>query len=130
MDGIKELIQINASVSGQLSAAKGEIDSLKRMVTYYQGRYFTATTRVDTIGRSTLTYNYNTTLDVVAEQKRTFFNDYLVTHITSPDSNMVINHVEHFRRVTPIKPRRFGIGIQAGGGIIFLGCRRFGLVVF
>lgn len=111
---IKELLQVNATVSGQLTSAKTEIDSLKRMVTYYQGQYFTASTRLDTAGRSTLEYNYKAKIDLVTEQRRTFFKDYLITHITSPDSNMVINHVEHFRRVTPIKARRFGVGIQAG----------------
>ncbi|WP_133639782.1 DUF6808 domain-containing protein [Sphingobacterium paludis] len=111
---IKELVQVNASVSGQLNAALTEIDSLKRMVTYFQGRYFSASVRKDTTGLATLVYNYNAKLDLVTEQRRAFFKDYLVTHISSPDTNMVINHVEHFRRVTPIKPRRFGVGIQAG----------------
>ncbi len=113
---ISELQQIKATLEGTVNAQKIIIDNQKNRLTYYKDKYFTATTKTDTIGNSVLDYKYNAQIDLVTENKKKnwFSKEVQEITITSPDKNMKINGVEHFKKEIFIPTKRFGLGLQTG----------------
>lgn len=113
---ISELQQIKAVAEGTIKAQKAEIDNQKTKVVYYQDKYFSAKTKTDTIGNSTIDYKYNAQIDLITETKKKniFSKEIQQITVTSPDKNLKINGVEHFKKEVSVSPKRFGIGIQAG----------------
>lgn len=113
---IQELQQIRAQLEGTLKAKDAEIDRQKNKMVYYQDKYFSAKTKTDTLGNSSLDYKYNAQIDIITERKKKhlFAKDVQEISITSPDKNLKINGVEHFKKDISIPPKRFGIGLQAG----------------
>ena len=115
---IAELQQVKASLEGTVKAQKQEIDNQKIKTVYFKDKYFTAQTKTDTLGNATLSYNYDAQIDVVTENKQQFLKKDLQTvYITSPDKNLKINGVEHFKKETFVKPKNVGIGFQGGYGL-------------
>lgn len=115
-EDISELQQLRAKLEGTIKAQKAEIDKEKSKVVYYQDKYFSAKTKTDNVGNSTLDYQYNAQIDLITETKRKNLFSKEIQHITvsSPDKNLKINGVEHFKKDVSLPPKRFGIGIQAG----------------
>lgn len=115
-ENISELQQVRAKLEGTIKAQKAEIDKEKTKVVYYQDKFFSAKTKTDTVGNSTLDYEYNAQIDLITETKKKNLFSKEVQQITasSPDKNLKINGVEHFKKEVPIPSKRFGIGIQAG----------------
>lgn len=113
---IAELQQIKAKLEGVIQAQNATIDKISKAKTVvYADKYFKAETITDTLGNSTLSYNYNAQIDVVTANKRRFLkNDLQEIYITSPDKNFKINGVEHFKKTVQVPPRRLGFGVQAG----------------
>lgn len=112
---ITELQGIKAKLEGTVKAQKSEIDKEKSRLVYYQDKYFSAKTKTDSIGNSSLEYKYNAQLDMITETKSSLFSkDIQQITVTSPDKNLKINGVEHFKKDVSLPAKRFGIGIQAG----------------
>ncbi|AZA49745.1 hypothetical protein EG346_16850 [Chryseobacterium carnipullorum] len=107
---IDELTRAKFTLEGQLKASK--IQREKDRV-YYENKYLQI---VSNVQDSTVDYKYNAIVDVVKYQDRKWLlgkeNTYI--DISSPDKNMKINGVEHFKKRIDVKPKRFGLGIQAG----------------
>lgn len=112
---IAELQQVKAKLEGTVKSQKTEIDKQKVQTIYYQDRYFTATSKTDSLGNSNLNYQYNAQLDIATTKEKRFLGKEIQTvHITSPDKYLNINGVEHFKKDISTPPKRFGIGIQSG----------------
>lgn len=112
---IAELQQIKAKLEGTVQSQKTEIDKEKVRTIYFKDRYFSATTKTDSTGKSSLNYNYDAQLDVVTTtKKRLLRSDLQEIYITSPDKNLKINGVEHFKKDVKIPESRIGLGVQAG----------------
>ncbi|TDX83999.1 hypothetical protein [Epilithonimonas xixisoli] len=113
---INELQQIKASLEGTVKSQKSEIDKEKNRSVFYKDKYFSAVSKTDTAGNSTLDYKYNAQIDIISELKKKHLlsKEVQEVSITSPDKNLKINGVEHFKKNISIPPKRFGIGIQAG----------------
>lgn len=113
---IKEFQQVKAKLEGNVQSLKSELDKEKNRTTFYKDKYFTATTKTDTLGNSLMAYNYNAQLDIVTEAKRKNFlsKEVQTIYISSPDKNMKINNVEHFKKDISIPPKKWGLGIQVG----------------
>lgn len=112
---ISELQQIKATLEGTVNAQKIIIDNQKNRLTYYNGKYFSATTKTDTIGNSDLDYKYQAQIDIVTEDKSKLWGkEKQEVTITSPDKNFRINGVEHFKKEIIIPTKRFGLGLQTG----------------
>lgn len=115
---ISELQQIKASLEGTVKSQKSDLDKEKVRTIFYKDRYFSATTKTDSTGNSSMSYNYDAQLDVVTTTQKKFLKpDVQTIYITSPDKNLKINGVEHFKQNVVIPSKKFGIGIQAGYGI-------------
>ncbi|NML70021.1 hypothetical protein HHL23_09430 [Chryseobacterium sp. RP-3-3] len=110
---IDELTRAKFTLEGQLKATKTELDVNKKARVFYENKYMQI---VSNTADSTVEYKYNAIVDVVKYQDRKWLlgkeNTYI--DISSPDKNMKINGVEHFKKRIDVKPKRFGIGIQAG----------------
>ena len=110
---IEELTRTKLTLEGQLKAFKTELDANKKARIFYENKYMQI---VSNTGDSTIDYKYNAIVDVVKYQDRKWLlgkeNTYI--DISSPDKNMKINGVEHFKKRIDVKPKRFGLGIQAG----------------
>lgn len=115
-EDISELQQLRAKLEGTIKAQKAEIDKEKTRVVYYQDKFFSAKTKTDTVGNSTLDYKYNAQIDLITETKKKNIFSKEIQQITasSPDKNLKINGVEHFKKEVAIPSKRFGIGLQAG----------------
>ncbi|KFF26876.1 DUF6808 domain-containing protein [Chryseobacterium vrystaatense] len=107
---IDELTRAKFVLEGQLKASK--IQREKDRI-YYENKYLQI---VSNTADSTVDYKYNAIVDIVKYQDRKWLlgkeNTYI--DISSPDKNMKINGVEHFKKRIDVKPKRFGLGIQAG----------------
>ncbi|MCQ9638592.1 hypothetical protein MP478_04255 [Chryseobacterium sp. WG14] len=107
---IDELTRAKFTLEGQLKAVK---DQREKDRIYYENKYMQI---VSNTLDSTIKYKYNAIVDVVKYQDRKWLlgkeNTYI--DISSPDKNMKINGVEHFKKRLDVKPKRIGIGIQAG----------------
>ncbi|MBO6184214.1 MAG: hypothetical protein J6O88_05890 [Chryseobacterium sp.] len=113
---INELQQVKATLEGNIKSLKSDIDREKTKTVYYQDKYFSAKTKTDTLGNSSLDYKYNAQIDMISEMKKKniFSKEVQEISITSPDNNLRINGVEHFKRNISVPSKRFGLGIQAG----------------
>lgn len=113
---IKEYQQVKAKLEGSVQGLKSELDKERTKTTYYKDKYFSATTKIDSLGNSILAYNYNAHLDIVTESKRKniLSKEMQTVYITSPDKNFKVNGVEHFKKDIAIPVKRWGVGIQAG----------------
>lgn len=107
---IDELTRAKFTLEGQLKAAK---DQREKDRIFYENKYMQI---VSNTLDSTIKYKYNAIVDVVKYQDRKWLlgkeNTYI--DISSPDKNMKINGVEHFKKRLDVKPKKIGIGIQAG----------------
>lgn len=110
---IDELTRAKFTLEGQLKAARTEVDINKKARVFYESKYIQI---VSNVQDSTVDYKYNAIVDVVKYTDRKWLLGKNSTYIdiSSPDKNMRINGVEHFKKKIDIKPKRFGIGIQAG----------------
>lgn len=110
---IDELTRAKFLLEGQLKATKVELDVNKKAKVFYESKYMQI---VSNVADSTIDYKYNAVVDVVKYKDRKWLlgkeNTYI--DISSPDKNMKINGVEHFKKRIDVKPKRFGFGIQAG----------------
>jgi hypothetical protein len=110
---IDELTRAKFSLEGQLKATKTELDVNKKARVFYESKYIQI---VSNVADSTVDYKYNAIVDVVKFQDKKWLlgkeNTYI--DISSPDKNMKINGVEHFKKRIDVKPKRFGLGVQAG----------------
>ncbi|MEJ5105490.1 DUF6808 domain-containing protein [Chryseobacterium sp. MYb328] len=107
---INELTRAKFILEGQLKASK---DQREKDRMYYENKYMQIVTNTKD---STLDYKYNAIVDVVkySERKWLFGKDHSYIDISSPDKNMKINGVEHFKKRIDVKPKRIGFGVQAG----------------
>lgn len=107
---IDELTRAKFTLEGQLKASK--IQREKDRI-YYQNKYLQI---VSNTADSTIDYKYDAVVDVVkySDRKWLFGKENTYIDISSPDKNMKINGVEHFKKRIDVKPKRFGLGIQAG----------------
>jgi len=107
---IDELTRAKFNLEGQLKASK---DQREKDRVFYENKYMQI---VSNTLDSTIKYKYNAIVDVVKYQDRKWLlgkeNTYI--DISSPDNNMKINGVEHFKKRIDVRPKRFGLGIQAG----------------
>lgn len=113
LDKVDELTRAKFTLEGQLKATKTELDATKKARVYYENKYLQI---VSNVADSTLDYKYNAVVDIVKFQDRKwlFGKEKTYIDISSPDKNMKINGVEHFKKNIEVKPKRFGFGIQAG----------------
>lgn len=104
-----------ATLQGQVKAGETKVTVAKENETYYKDKYFSAITRTDTVGNSTMDYRYDAKLDITTERKSRFLRDDVeIVHITSPDKNFRVNGVEHFKKESFVLPKNWGVGIQVG----------------
>ena len=110
---IDELTRANFNLDGQLKATKTELDVNKKARVFYESKYMQI---VSNVQDSTIDYSYNAVVDVVKFKDKKWLlgkeNTYI--DISSPDKNMKINGVEHFKKKIEIKPKKLGFGLQAG----------------
>lgn len=110
---IDELTRAKFTLEGQLKAARTEVDVNKKARVFYENKYLQI---VSNVSDSTVDYKYNAVVDVVKYKDRKWLlgkeNTYI--DISSPDKNMKINGVEHFKKRIDVQPKKFGLGIQAG----------------
>lgn len=110
---INELTRAKFTLEGQLKATRIELDANKKARVFYESKYIQI---VSNIQDSTIDYKYNAVVDVVKYNDRKWLlgkeNTYI--DISSPDKNMKINGVEHFKKRIDVKPKRLGFGIQGG----------------
>ena len=116
MEQINELQQIKASLEGTVKSQKTEIDKAKIQTIFYKDKYFSAVSKTDTLGNSVLDYQYNAQIDIISQLKKKHFlaKEVQEITITSPDKNLKINGVEHFKKNVSVPPKKWGFGIQAG----------------
>ncbi|KPE50135.1 DUF6808 domain-containing protein [Chryseobacterium indologenes] len=107
---IDELTRANFILEGQLKASKEQREKDR---IFYENKYMQI---VSNTADSTLIYKYNAVVDIVKYNERKWLlgkeNTYI--DISSPDKNMKINGVEHFKKRIEVRPKRFGFGVQAG----------------
>ncbi|EPM1459851.1 hypothetical protein RG089_003046 [Elizabethkingia anophelis] len=110
---IQELTRAKLVLEGQLKAAKVEIDENKKARTYYENKYIQI---VSNEADSTINYRYNAIVDIVKYNERKWFLGKERTYIgiSSPDKNLKINGVEHFRKQIDTKSKPWGLGAQLG----------------
>lgn len=110
---IDELTRAKFILEGQLRASRVELDANKKAKIFYESKYMQI---VSNVADSTVDYKYNAIVDVVKFQDRKWLlgKEDTYVDISSPDKNMKINGVEHFKKRIEVKPKRFGFGIQAG----------------
>lgn len=110
---IDELTRAKFTLEGQLKAARTEIDINKKARVFYESKYLQV---VSNVQDSTIDYKYNALIDVVKykDRKWLFGKENTYIDISSPDKNMKINGVEHFKKRIDVKPKKFGLGVQAG----------------
>ncbi|MDV3685265.1 hypothetical protein CMU45_02585 [Elizabethkingia anophelis] len=110
---IQELTRAKMVLEGQLKAAKVEIDDNKKARTYYENKYIQI---VSNEADSTINYRYNAIVDIVKYNERKWLlgKDRTYIGISSPDKNLKINGVEHFRKQIDIKNKPWGLGAQLG----------------
>ena len=110
---INELTRAKFTLEGQLKATKVELDENKKAKVFFQNKYLQI---VSNVADSTIDYKYNAVIDIVKYQEKKWLlgkeNTYV--DISSPDKNLKINGVEHFKKRIDVKPKKWGIGIQAG----------------
>lgn len=115
---ISEAQQVKAKLEGQVQSLKSELNSEKTRTIYYKDKYFSATTKTDTLGNSSMAYNYDAQLDVITTlDKRFIGKDIQTVSITSPDRNLKINGVEHYKKSVTMPPKKVGLGLQVGYGV-------------
>ncbi|WP_312303920.1 hypothetical protein [Chryseobacterium sp.] len=107
---IDELTRAKLVLEGQLKASK--IQREKDRI-YYQNKYLQV---VSNTSDSTLDYKYNAIVDIVKYNERKWLlgSEKTYIDISSPDKNMKINGVENFKKRIDVKPKKIGLGIQAG----------------
>lgn len=107
---IDELTRAKFILEGQLKASKEQREKDR---IYYENKYMQI---VSNTADSTINYKYNAIVDVVKynEKKWLLGPEKTYIDISSPDKNMKINGVEHFKKRIDIKPKKIGFGIQAG----------------
>ncbi|QIY92251.1 hypothetical protein [Chryseobacterium gallinarum] len=107
---INELTRAKLMLEGQLKASKVQREKDR---VYYENKYLQI---VSNTSDSTIDYKYNAIVDIVKYNERKWLlgkeNTYI--DISSPDKNMKINGVEHFKKRIDVKPKKIGLGIQAG----------------
>lgn len=110
---IDELTRAKFTLEGQLKATKTELDVNKKARVFYESKYIQI---VSNVQDSTVYYKYNAIVDVVKfnEKKWLLGKEDTYIDISSPDKNLKINGVEHFKKWIEVKPKRFGFGVQAG----------------
>lgn len=107
---IEELTRAKFILEGQLKASK---DQREKDRVYYENKYMQI---VSNTADSTIDYKYNAIVDIIKYNERKWLLGPEKTYIdiSSPDKNMKINGVEHFKKRVDIKPKKIGFGIQAG----------------
>ncbi len=107
---IDELTRAKFILEGQLKASK---DQREKDRIYYENKYMQIVSNTDD---STVNYKYNAIVDVVKYNERKWIlgSEKTYIDISSPDKNMKINGVEHFKKRIEVKPKKIGFGIQAG----------------
>ncbi|MEN5308736.1 hypothetical protein ABE425_14565 [Chryseobacterium cucumeris] len=107
---IDELTRAKFILEGQLKASKEQREKDR---IYYENKYMQI---VSNTADSTINYKYNAIVDVVKynEKKWLLGPEKTYIDISSPDKNMKINGVEHFKKRIDIKPKKIGFGLQAG----------------
>lgn len=112
-DKIDELTRAKFTLEGQLKATRTELDINKKARIFFENKYLQIVSNVED---STVDYRYNAVVDVAkyTGRKWLFGKEKTYIDISSPDKNMKINGVEHFKKNIDVKPKRLGLGIQAG----------------
>lgn len=107
---INELTRANLVLQGKIKANKVQMEKDK---IYYENKYLQI---VSNASDSTIDYKYNAIVDIVNYNKKKWLlgSEDTYIDISSPDKNMKINGVEHFKKRIDMKPKKWGIGIQAG----------------
>lgn len=110
---IDELTRAKFTLEGQLKATKTELDANKKARVFYESKYIQI---ISNVQDSTVDYKYNAIVDVVKfnEKKWLLGKEDTYIDISSPDKNMKINGVEHFKKRIDVKPKKLGFGLQAG----------------
>ena len=110
---IDELTRVKAKLEGELKAEKMTVNETTKEKTFYKNKYLSIVTDQRD---STLQYSYNAEINIVKYDEKKSFLSKSKTYIdiSSPDKNFKINGVENFKKEIYIKPRRFGLGLQAG----------------
>ncbi|QWT88102.1 hypothetical protein KBP46_09870 [Chryseobacterium sp. PCH239] len=99
---IDELTRAKFILEGQLKASKEQREKDR---IYYENKYMQI---VSNTADSTINYKYNAIVDVVKynEKKWLLGPEKTYIDISSPDKNMKINGVEHFKKRIDIKPKK------------------------
>ncbi|MDV3669187.1 hypothetical protein CMU39_14270 [Elizabethkingia anophelis] len=110
---IQELTRAKMVLEGQLKATKIELDENKKARIYYENKYIQI---VSNEADSTVDYRYNAIVDIVNYNERKWWlgKEKSFIGISSPDKNLKINGVEHFKKQIEIKNRPWGLGAQLG----------------
>ncbi|WP_411898600.1 hypothetical protein [Elizabethkingia bruuniana] len=110
---IQELTRAKMVLEGQLKATKIELDENKKARIYYENKYIQI---VSNEADSTLDYRYNAIVDIVNYNERKWWlgKEKSFIGISSPDKNLKINGVEHFKKQIEIKNKPWGLGAQLG----------------
>lgn len=110
LEKVDELTRAKFTLEGKLKASETQREKDR---VFYQNKYMQI---VSNSSDSTVNYKYDAIVDVVKYSDRKWLlgkeNTYI--DISSPDKNMKINGVEHFKKKIDMKPKRVGLGIQAG----------------
>ncbi|MEN5130479.1 hypothetical protein [Elizabethkingia anophelis] len=110
---INELTRANMLLEGKLKAARIEVDVNKKARIYYENKYIQI---VSNEADSTVDYRYNAIVDIVNYNERKWWlgKEKSFIGISSPDKNLKINGVEHFKKQIDIKNKPWGLGAQLG----------------
>ncbi len=112
---------INAVLQESLRIAKLQRDEANNKVWYWENKKPSGSTITATMNEkdSVLHTSVDVKLNItdVVDKGGLFKKDRFYTDFYSPDQNIKINGVQNFRKETVIKPKRLGIGFQAGYGV-------------
>ncbi|AQX08018.1 hypothetical protein [Elizabethkingia ursingii] len=110
---IQELTRAKMVLEGQLKATKIELDENKKARVYYENKYIQI---VSNESDTTVDYRYNAIVDIVNYNERKWWlgKEKSFIGISSPDKNLKINGVEHFKKQIEIKNKPWGLGAQLG----------------
>ena len=117
---IDELTRINAKLEGELKATREELSENKERSLFFENKYLSIITTEDSTRQNPrLKYSYNAEINVVqfSKRKNIFSKQRNYIDVSSPDKNFKINGLEHFKKEIILRPKRIGVGFQAGYGI-------------
>lgn len=119
---VNAFTNINSLLSDSLRIVKLDRDELKNKIWIWENKKPSGSTIKATMNEkdSILHTSVDVKLNItdVKEKGGLFKKDRFFTDFYSPDQNIKINGVQNFRKETIVKPKRLGLGIQVGYGVM------------